>query len=91
MAKTKEAPAEAKKAEALIYCGPNLPRAKIIINSVYRNGLPPNIAALVEKIPEIGKLLVPVSALNETRKRIATQGTEENRLYQAILAKRRDV
>lgn len=89
MAKTKNIVADTP--ETVIYCGPNLPRAQIISASVYRGGLPANITALIEKIPEVGKLIVPVAALDETRRKVATQGTEENRLYQAILAKRSEV
>jgi hypothetical protein len=75
-------------AEPVVYCGPTLPR-KLVSMSVYRNGLPANIAALAGEIPEIGRLIVPVSHLSETRKKAETPGTEENRLYQAILRSRR--
>jgi hypothetical protein len=75
-------------AEPVIYCGPTLPR-KLVSMSVYRNGLPANVAALAGETPEIARLIVPVSRLSETRKRAETPGTEENRLYQAILGSRR--
>jgi hypothetical protein len=74
--------------EPVIYCGPSLPKAKIIAMVVFRGGLPQNILSLIEKVPEIGKLIVPVSKLNETRKKIETMGTEENRLYQVVLSSR---
>jgi hypothetical protein len=57
--------------------------------SVYRGGLPANVTALAKEIPEINKLIVPVSKLGETRKKTDTPGTEENRLYQTILRSRR--
>ncbi|MDR3353685.1 MAG: hypothetical protein LBO21_01450 [Synergistaceae bacterium] len=77
--------------EPLIYCGPSLPRAKIISGSLYRGGLPKNIEALIGKIPEIGRLTVPVSKLAETQRKISEQGTEENRLYQAISSRRGEI
>jgi hypothetical protein len=75
----------------LIYCGPSVPRAKIVSMSLYRGGLPKNISALIEKYPEIGKLIVPVTELAATQKKISTQGTEENRLFQSVLAQRGEI
>lgn len=77
--------------ESVVYCGPSLPRARIISMSVYRGGIPRNIEALIEKIPEVGRLIVPVSRLIEVRQKTATQGTEENRLYQVILSRRGEI
>jgi hypothetical protein len=95
MAKKNNGEAEGRaagyKAEPVIYCGPSLPRAKIISMSVYRGGLPGNIEALAGKIPEIGGLIVPVSRLTEVHRRTSVPGTEENRLYQAILSRRGDI
>jgi hypothetical protein len=75
----------------VIYCGPSIPRANIISMSLYRGGLPKNILALIEKYPEIGHLIVPVTSLAETQQKVSTQGTEENRLYQAIAAQRKEI
>jgi hypothetical protein len=80
--------AAAASREPVIYCGPSVPKGKITSGSLYRGGLPNNIGAMIEKIPEIGKLTVPVSRLAETHRKIAVAGTEENRLYQAILQSR---
>ncbi|GHV50420.1 hypothetical protein FACS1894216_02580 [Synergistales bacterium] len=74
--------------EPLVYCGPTLPRAKILTMSVYKNGLPDHVTALVQEKPEIGKLIVPVSMMSGARKRTDTPGTEEHRLYHAILSSR---
>jgi hypothetical protein len=77
--------------EPVIYCGPSLPRAKIISGSLYRNGIPKNIEAMMGKIPEVGKLTVPVTKLAETQRRIDIQGSEENRLYQAVFGRRGEI
>lgn len=80
--------APASPREPVIYCGPSVPKGKIISGSLYRGGLPKNIEAMIGKIPEIGKLIVPVGKLAETQRKIAVAGTEENRLYQAVLSRR---
>jgi hypothetical protein len=73
--------------EPCVYCGPTLPR-RIVSMTIYRGDLPANIKALAEEIPEIKKLIVPVTRLNETKRKSDTLGTEENRLYQVIQSRR---
>ncbi|MDR1516253.1 MAG: hypothetical protein LBS45_11215 [Synergistaceae bacterium] len=77
--------------EPVIYCGPSVPKGKIISGALYRGGLPKNIEAIVEKVPEIGRLIVPVGKLAETQRKTAVAGTEENRLYQVILSRRGEI
>lgn len=74
--------------ETVIYCGPTLPRAKLVSMSVFKNGLPEYVQRQIEACPEIDKLIVPISSLAETRTLIGVRGTEENRLYQAISSAR---
>ncbi|MDR3280942.1 MAG: hypothetical protein LBT23_10550 [Synergistaceae bacterium] len=74
--------------EPLVYCGPSLPGARLVTMSVFKGGLPPRVTALIEGKPEIGRMIVPASRVHETRSRASIQGTEENRLYQAILTTR---
>jgi hypothetical protein len=80
-----------RNAVPVVYCGPSLPGSKMISMAVYRGGLPPHVTALMEKIPEIGRLIVPVDKLNDTRTKAATPGTEENRLHQMILESGRSI
>jgi hypothetical protein len=79
------------RAEPVIYCGPNIPKGNLLSMAVFRGGMPGNIQRMIEKIPEIGGLIVPVSRLADTRKKIAAHGSEENRLNQVILAAREGI
>jgi hypothetical protein len=81
----------AVRAEPVIYCGPNIPKGNLMSMAVFRGGIPGNIERLIEKIPEIGGLIVPVSQLAGVKKKIAVQGSEENRLNQVILAAREGI
>ena len=76
------------RAEPVIYCGPNIPKGNLLSMAVFRGGLPGNVQKLAEKIPEINGLIVPVSQMADMKKKIAVQGTEENRLNQVILTAR---
>lgn len=84
-------PAAPGRAEPVIYCGPNIPKGNLMSMAVFRGGIPGNIQRLVEKIPEIGGLIVPVSQLADVKKKIADKGSEENRLNQVILAAREGI
>lgn len=69
----------------VIYAGPTMHRRMMIGNSVYKNGLPDNVNRMIEKVPDIEKLIVPVSSYPEVKQAVATAGTEYNRLYNALL------
>jgi hypothetical protein len=81
----------ANDTEPVVYCGPNVPKGNLLSMAVFKGGLPGNVSRLIVKIPEIGGLIVPVSKLAETRKKIETQGTEENRLNQMVLSLREGI
>jgi hypothetical protein len=81
----------AARTKPVIYCGPNIPKGNLMSMAVFRGGIPGNIGRLIEKIPEIGGLIVPVNQLADVRKKIAVQGSEENRLNQVILAAREGI
>lgn len=74
----------------LVYAGPTMHRRKIIGGSVYRNGLPGNIEQLIAKVPEVGKMIVPVKEFLRVRHAARTQGTEYHRLYQYLESVRFD-
>lgn len=90
MAKSKTTSADvgAENNAPVVYCGPTLPKAQLTTMSVYRGGLPRHVLALIERTPEIGKLIAPVDKLPEMRKLTRTPGTEEHRLYNAVIASR---
>lgn len=90
MAKSKTASPEAgaENTTPVVYCGPTLPKAQLTTMSVYRGGLPKRIRALIAATPEIGELIVPVDRLPEMRRLTRTPGTEEHRLYGAVIASR---
>lgn len=69
----------------VIYAGPTMHRRMMIANSVYKNGLPDSVNRMIEKVPDIEKLIVPVAAYPEVRQEAAKAGTEYNRLYNALL------
>ncbi|MDR1578728.1 MAG: hypothetical protein LBS35_00090 [Synergistaceae bacterium] len=81
----------AVRAEPVIYCGPNIPKGNLMSMAIFRGGLPGHIERLTEKIPEIIGLTVPVSRLADVKKKIAVQGSEENRLNQVILSAREEI
>jgi hypothetical protein len=84
-------PIAPNRAEPVIYCGPNIPKGNLLSMAVFRGGIPGNVQRLVEKIPEISRMIVPVSQLADTKKKIAEHGSEENRLNQVILAAREGI
>ena len=73
-----------------IYAGPTMHRRIIIAGSVYRGGLPVQIEKLVEKVPEVSRLLVLIENFITVRKATQTQGTEEHRIYHGLLVVRFD-
>lgn len=89
MAKTKTAPLETGADPApVVYCGPTLPKAQLVAMSIFRGGLPKHVQDLIVKTPEIGRLIVPVEKLATIQGKTRTPGTEEFRLYQAVMTER---
>ncbi|MBQ9565356.1 MAG: hypothetical protein IJU98_07185 [Synergistaceae bacterium] len=72
----------------VIYAGPTMHRRMMIANSVYKNGLPESVNRMIEKVPDIEKLIVPVVSYPEVKQEVAKAGTEYNRLYNALLGVR---
>ena len=91
---TTQASTENQSASSLdatvIYAGPTMHRRVIIAGSVYRDGIPANIQALIEKIPDVGRIIVPVKDFSSVRQAAKTEGTEYHRLYNALLTVRFD-
>lgn len=84
MKTNKEPEAAAQKPQRLIYCGPNIPGGMLHQFTVFKGGNPEHLGNLFEKCPAIKELIVPVSALNQTKNAVKKLGTEENRLYREV-------
>lgn len=74
----------------LIYAGPTMHRRTIVAGSVYKGGIPAHVQELITRVPEVGQIIVPVTNYLQTREAAKTQGTEYNRIYNALLAVRFD-
>lgn len=70
--------------ETLIYTGPNVLALALERFKLFRGGLPFFVRRAIEKIPEIEKLIVPISELEATREKINSPGSNEARLFSAI-------
>jgi hypothetical protein len=73
-----------------VYIGPTLHRRALISASVYRGGINAHVSGLMEKIPEIGQMIVPLSEIVAARRRVKEQGTVENGIYNYLLTIRFD-
>ena len=73
-----------------VYVGPTLHRRAIVEASVFRGGLSAHVSRLIEKIPELETLIVPLSGLSEAKKCVKEPGTAENGIYQYLSAIRFD-
>lgn len=68
----------------LVYVGPNIPGGILQRFQVFKGGLPPHAKGLIEQVPEIGELFVPVKDLESMRRKIEDPGTNEARLFYAV-------
>lgn len=76
--KTKSAP---KKAGSLIYVGPNLQGGGLSQFTVFRAGLTSHVQSLIEKQPDIEKLIVPVEKMAAAVARSRQPGTFEHTAF----------
>lgn len=72
------------ESETVIYTGPNIFAMALQKFQVFRGGLPPYVKRAIEKIPEIKSLIVPVSELENMRRKIDKPGTNEARLFAIV-------
>ena len=73
-----------------VYAGPTMHRRVMIAGSVYKNGLPEHVKDLIRKVPDVGRIIVPVKDFPAVRKETETPGTEYHRIYNALLEVRFD-
>lgn len=67
--------------EQKIYIGPNIPSLGLLKNQVYLGGLPGQVRAALEVLPEIDTLIVPISELTESITAANTKGTHLHHVY----------
>ena len=70
--------------EPQIYTGPNIFAMALQRFQVFRGGLPPYVRRAIEKLPDIEALIVPVSELEDMRRKIDRPGTNEARLFSVL-------
>ena len=80
-----EAPEKTEGAdETTVYVGPNVLPLGLKRFQVFRGGIPPYVARAIENISEVKGLIVPVSELENMRRKIEKPGTNEARLFDAV-------
>ena len=77
-------PVDTVEPEQLIYTGPNIGRGKLRQYAVFRGGIPPHVAALFEEMPDLKRLLVPISELARTQEKITVKGTLEHKAFESL-------
>lgn len=76
---------EQKLSGSQIYIGPNLPGGKLAAFTVFRYEIPAHIEALIQALPDLRRLIVPVASMSKSQVRSQTQGTAEYRAVQNLL------
>lgn len=77
--------AEESVTETVIYVGESLPNGVLSQYNIFTNGVPTILEEDIKKCPAIKQLMVPISALNETRSQMEKQGSMEHTLNGQIL------
>ena len=73
----------------LAYIGPSLPAGLLKTNKIMigtREEIEKELAAVLEKYPLVGKMLVPVEKMAEKKNRAATAGNILNKYYTDIIS-----
>jgi hypothetical protein len=56
----------------------------MVAASCFRGGLSDYVLGLIEKIPELARLIVPLEEVAQARRKAKELGTEENRVFQYL-------
>lgn len=70
--------------EISVYIGPTMHRRAMVTASCYRGGLPDHVVKLMEKIPELAWMIVPLKDVAAVKMLIKEQGTQENGIFKYI-------
>ena len=73
---------ETEKSKKVIYIGPSLSAGRLSFATIFDDGLPDHINAIVEKHPWFRQLFVPIAKLNEAMKSAEKKGNVLHTLYQ---------
>ncbi len=73
--------------EQLIYIGPNISRLGMIRNQVYLGGIPGNVKASLEVLPELQELIVPIETFADSERAAKTKGTHLHHMYKEVSRK----
>lgn len=82
---TKKAEPAVDNVQRLIYLGPNHPRSLIVNSTIYKGGVPPETAQLLERCPSAKALLVTTD-----QTAAVMQGLRDNNSVYAALYKQAD-
>lgn len=80
---------EGRETVTLAYIGPSLPAGLLKTNKILigtREEIDKELAAVLEKYPLVGKMLVPVEKLAEKKGKAATAGNILNKYYTDIVS-----
>lgn len=81
-----KAPEPAKETGPVIYAGPTLPGSVLVRYTTFRDGqLRPHIKQLIEQCSAVGKMIVPVSKLAETERKLQDSSSIEAGRFAEIL------
>lgn len=75
--------------EAVIYVGPTLP--KIASYAVFKDGVPKHVEKVMERIPEMRSLFLPVSEFAQRRGELNEVGSPLYVAYQTVAAQKGSV
>lgn len=79
-----KSPSAWKFETAMIYVGPTMPKLTRYVT--YQQGFPHHIQKLLERVPELETLFVPVPEFPKVRSQIDKVGTPLHAAYQAVLS-----
>lgn len=81
--------AHSDNATNYVYIGPSLPGAKLMMNTVLsgtRKEISEYYKDVIERYPNVEKLIVPVGKLSESRAKVRTGGNVLNKYYSDLLS-----
>lgn len=87
MAKLREPTAKAAEPKAVIYLGVSIPGTALSFGSIYKNGYPEAIKALMERIPEIKPLMIEAGKVADFKRELKVKGSYASTLYSKLAEK----
>jgi hypothetical protein len=74
-----------EKVVSRIYMGPNLRAGRLLQSTVFRGGIPAYLQPLLDELPDVASLIVPVDEMSGVQAKIVQVGTPEYGAYNAIM------